>query len=868
MEKTEVTATHLVALRECKQSYTFRKMSLKDEYYDKRKVIYDVLKALAEGIDNMDSVTQKIRSMYLLEWYPLSLQHELEVQEVTTLINRMGNYLKNYISTGTLYPAGYITCDVNMNFKGVDIDTISSFFHFIVEREDCIEGIILKPGSPKESCRARKAENKPDNSIDIIAAYGALRKRFPDKNIRISLFYLKSKDKDKTEYEARHGENIISVDYTKESFPDLLTYAMNIPCSCDCDTCHFRQNCQAEKISQDTYEKPDAADSHVKEIKFSGVQLQAVNHMYGPLLIEAVPGSGKTTILVHRLLSLISKGVNPKNILMITFAKKAAEEISERVRAELRFSGHSMPEISTFNALGYAVLRKNPGMLPADIKLATDTDIKELIYKALKQCSDAGIRIQNVNYSALFGEWGLINSLYNWFVQIDTDAELFEKNNTSKDLDGIFEVYRCYKQLFKKEHYISFDDQIILANKLFENNPTVLSRYQETYQYIMVDEFQDINEEQFKFLSHLTKKRQNIVAVGDCDQLIYGFRGGSNFFSLHFKEYYPDAKIIFMQDNYRCTESIINAANSLIEKNSDRYNKRIIPHKKGSPVYLYKTFPESQIGLLVSNILTRYKVEDVAVLSRKNNTLSKFKKILDINIASEFLIEQPLFKALSDILTIRFKGIESDDNCLYRLLLNCGAAAGDITKSKGFSLYSSLTSRKKIPAIGSTNLLYRADDALWNAGCRIVTALNILDSQSLSAVTEACNVLFGISSHPVLDELANKAYERAVKHLDELFFYMQAMERYSDTTKIDITSQSLNLLTAHASKGKEFKCVIVYGAENFYADEEERRLLYVAMTRAKEDLIIIRRGPGKQQDMIDEFIHCCKVLSLKKEVQA
>jgi len=382
----------------------------------------------------------------------------------------------------------------------------------------------------------------------------------------------------------------------------------------------------------------------------------------------------------------------------------------------------------------------------------------------------------------------------------------------------------------------------------------------------MVDEFQDVNEAQFKMVKMLAGSKENVVCVGDSDQSIYSWRGGDPSFALNFKDYFPSAEIVFMVDNFRCTKSIADVANTLISNNTDRYNKNIAAHKDGMPVWFYdlKNNP-SDIGIIIGSLLKKFKPGEIAIISRKNNSLDKFGLCIDPtgNLTSkEFLIEDAVFLSIRDLLT--FMSDQLNDEALYRLLVRCGAGKNDFSKIKlkNCSLMDCLNN--------NTSLTYDTD--LGRAYEKILKALEYLknsddfyeDGVMESTLSRIINILFDFDFHPVIKILTDKAYERIIRTKSELLFYMNSLVNYGDSTEVSYkeTDEKFNLLTAHSSKGKEFPCVVIYGVDAFESTPEERRLLYVSMTRAKESLFIIKNMDS--ENMVEEFKTCCHEAFLRR----
>lgn len=866
-----LTVNELRYLNTCPELYAIKRIGMKSRTSEKRLIIRKCINALSAALsDETDYVSAVVNAVESIpkDFFIHSCEEDAMKMKLEAELLRVGGYLLEYIGGDSCKSSVKYDFSYGENYRDCQIDKVTGMADLVIERKEYIEAIYIRSGLPAESYIARSDANKPINSITINAIYNGIRTMYPGRGIKVSLFYLTSKKDDKkkdffADYELSKGSNIISVDYSPQDSGNL-SYALQVNRTCKCSECDQRTTCRLKTVRIEEELPSIERTEESKSYEYTDSQKKVIDHVNGAMYIEAVPGAGKTAVLTERCCALVNKGIKPDNILCVTFTNKAKDEL----KARLTKKGCVDVSIETFNSLGYNILRECSSMV-GDVRLAEDVDKKPLIEKALSDCYNEGIRVRGANYSALQGgEYCLVNMFYKKIENIETyGIDAYLENRAGKDdTENTLKVYEYYKQLLKVDNYIYYDEQISKAIELFENKPNILKMYQNRFKYIMVDEFQDVNEAQFKMVKMLAGSKENVVCVGDSDQSIYSWRGGDPSFALNFKDYFPSAEIVFMVDNFRCTKSIADVANTLISNNTDRYNKNIAAHKDGMPVWFYdlKNNP-SDIGIIIGSLLKKFKPGEIAIISRKNNSLDKFGLCIDPtgNLTSkEFLIEDAVFLSIRDLLT--FMSDQLNYEALYRLLVRCGAGKNDFSKIKlkNCSLMDCLNN--------NTSLTYDTD--LGRAYEKILKALEYLknsddfyeDGVMESTLSRIINILFDFDFHPVIKILTDKAYERIIRTKSELLFYMNSLVNYGDSTEVSYkeTDEKFNLLTAHSSKGKEFPCVVIYGVDAFESTPEERRLLYVSMTRAKESLFIIKNMDS--ENMVEEFKTCCHEAFLRR----
>ena len=584
-------------------------------------------------------------------------------------------------------------------------------------------------------------------------------------------------------------------------------------------------------------------------------QREAVEYINGPLLVLAGAGSGKTKVLTSRIAYLISKGIDPRNILAITFTNKAAAEMKERVIKLVGGDANSM-QISTFHSFGLKLIRYNNEYLGLDNNFAIfDTeDSLTAVKRVLKR-----LNIDSDKYSPKTFR-NKISSLKNDLIEPDQ-----YNRYAMTDFDKlVIPVYHEYEKELRENNAVDFDDLLILPIKLFKENKDILRKYQELYKFILIDEYQDTNEAQYIFTKMLAKKYQNICVVGDSDQAIYGFRGANFKNILNFEKDYPLCKTIVLKTNYRSTKNILNAANSLIKHNVERKEKNLESIKgDGEKVTYYRARSgKDEVSYITDKILELQKKEisldEIVILYRTNAQSRVFEdELLKKNIPYRIIGSVNFYarREIKDLMAyLKVISNPRDAISLLRCINTPKRGIGNRTiddlvhKSTelNISLFDAIDSGKALAfkniilelqeASNHLSLTELIDDVLVKSGLRD----ELLKENSVDAETRLEN----------LEEFKSisKAFEDKYG-LISLPDFLYEVSLISDNTEVTDSSNRVSLMTVHAVKGLEFDYVFLTGMEEGLFPhmislesnsevEEERRLCYVAITRAREKLYI------------------------------
>ena len=604
-------------------------------------------------------------------------------------------------------------------------------------------------------------------------------------------------------------------------------------------------------------------------------QREAVAQTEGPVLILAGAGSGKTRVLTHRIAYLMDeKGVNPWNILAITFTNKAAQEMRERVDKLVGFGSESI-WVSTFHSACVRILRRHIDNLGYDTNFTIyDTDDQKSLMKDV-------CRKMNID-TKIYKERSLLAQISHAKDELLTPDDMEMKAAGDYNMKKVASVYREYQAALRKNNALDFDDLIVKTVELFEKCGAVLEYYQERFKYIMVDEYQDTNTAQFKFISLLAQRYQNLCVVGDDDQSIYKFRGANIGNILGFEHVFPDARVIRLEQNYRSTRNILNAANQVIANNTERKAKTLwTENEEGSKVHFRQflnayeeaEYVAGEIGKLKRNGLGNYR--DCAIHYRTNAQSRIFEeKFIAANIPYKLVGGVNFYarKEIKDLLCY-LKTIDNarDDLAVQRIInvpkRGIGATTlgrvQDYADNMGISLYEALRVAEEVPSIGRS--LSKIDGfvtfiQMLKSKADVMTVEEILqeviDSTGYVAELEAEDTEESRARIENIDELISKtvAYQEAMEEQNQsatLSGFLEEVALVADIDTVDPDQDYVLLMTLHSAKGLEFPKVFMVGMEDgifpshmtiSYGDdgemEEERRLCYVGITRAMKDLTL------------------------------
>ncbi len=599
-------------------------------------------------------------------------------------------------------------------------------------------------------------------------------------------------------------------------------------------------------------------------------QRKAAETLDGPVLILAGAGSGKTRALTYRVANLIDHGVNPYSILALTFTNKAAKEMKERI---IQLVGDQAEDawISTFHSTCARILRRDIEKIgyTRNFVIYDDDDQKALLKEILKTLNidDKFIPVQEVKSK--------IGDAKNKLMDAD---EWFRQSSRDRRNQMIHDIMYTYQERLKALNALDFDDLLIKTLELLANHPPVLESYRNRFIYVMVDEYQDTNTAQYELIRLLTQKSRNLCVVGDDDQSIYGWRGADIRNILDFEKDYPDAVVIKLEQNYRSTANILDAANQVIAHNEGRKEKLLWTESgTGEKLHLYCGRDERDEAAWVADHIKKigqkgYGLGDVAVLYRTNAQSRVLEELfMKTGIAYKVFGGQKFYdrKEIKDILAyLRVIVNPSDDISLKRIINVPKRSIGDSTVIElsdyavrnGFPLYTALFD---IPETLGT----RPRKCVTDFGMMMMTLTAMKDTMPLEDF-----VKYVIEETGLQEQYAREDTDEARSRIENMQEFMGAIHEYAEmsddatlegylenvalVTDLDRSEEERNfvtMMTLHSAKGLEFPVVFMVGLEeNIFPSsrsineddrvEEERRLMYVGITRAKKILFISRAG--------------------------
>ncbi|EHI75332.1 ATP-dependent DNA helicase [Streptococcus criceti] len=604
-------------------------------------------------------------------------------------------------------------------------------------------------------------------------------------------------------------------------------------------------------------------------------QAEAVKTTQGPLLIMAGAGSGKTRVLTHRIAYLIDeKMVNPWNILAITFTNKAAREMRER--AMLLNPATEETLIATFHSMCVRILRRDADHIGYDRNFTiVDPGEQRTLMKRI---------IKNLNLdSKKWNERAILGTISNAKNDL-IDEIAYESQAGDMYTQIVAKCYKAYQEELRRSEAMDFDDLIMLTLRLFDSHPDVLAYYQQRYQYIHVDEYQDTNHAQYQLVKLLASRFKNICVVGDADQSIYGWRGADMQNILDFEKDYPEAAVVLLEENYRSTKKILQAANDVINHNRNRRPKKLwTQNADGEEITYYRANDERDEAVFVASTIDREvrdngrDFKDFAVLYRTNAQSRTIEEaLLKSNIPYTMVGGTKFYsrKEIRDVISYLNVIANTHDNISYERIINepkRGVGPGTLEKIRTFALGQNLSLLEASEQIMLSPIKGKAAQAVWDLANMLLTLRSDLDKYSLTELVEEVldntGYLEALQLQNTLESQARieniEEFLTVTKNfddnkedapedetgLDRLSRFLNDLALIADTDDGDAESAEVTLMTLHAAKGLEFPVVFLIGmeenvfplsraAEDQDELEEERRLAYVGITRAEEVLYL------------------------------
>lgn len=604
-------------------------------------------------------------------------------------------------------------------------------------------------------------------------------------------------------------------------------------------------------------------------------QAQAVQTTEGPLLIMAGAGSGKTRVLTHRIAYLIDeKFVNPWNILAITFTNKAAREMKERALALNPATKDTL--IATFHSMCVRILRREADHIGynRNFTIIDTGEQRTLMKRILKQLN---LDPKKWNERSILGT---ISNAKNDLL----DEKGYEAQAADMYSQIVARCYKAYQEELRRSEALDFDDLIMMTLRLFDSNPDVLAYYQQRYQYIHVDEYQDTNHAQYQLVKLLASRFKNICVVGDADQSIYGWRGADMQNILDFEKDYPDAKVVLLEENYRSTKKILQAANDVINNNRNRRPKKLwTQNADGEQLVYYRANDERDEAVFVASTISNMAQElgknfkDFAVLYRTNAQSRTIEEaLLKSNIPYTMVGGTKFYsrKEIRDLIAYLTIVANPADNISFERIVNepkRGVGPGTLDKLRQFAYESDQSLLEAASNLLMSPLKGKAAQSIMDLANIIGQLRQDLDQMSITDLAEALlektgyldslrlqNTLESQARIENIEEFlsvtknfdkSSASQEEDETGVDRLGRFLNDLALIADTDDSQTEAAEVTLMTLHAAKGLEFPVVFLIGMEEGVFPlsrasedpdelEEERRLAYVGITRAEEVLFM------------------------------
>jgi DNA helicase-2/ATP-dependent DNA helicase PcrA len=814
-------------------------------------------KAPVESI--MRQVSDYLASSYSEIDFPFSWQASQYAEDDT---KRFWRFLRR-ICNEKVVKANCATSFQTLGVLPDGSDSLEGFVHLILQDENGgYHAFIIHGGSCNRSMKGRSSETAASCDLHAMVAKYSLESEYP--GIVIHSVYLSHRNDlpgavlPDMEISTTSSSNMHTLDFQCYADAngewDMDFMAENIMRvvrdvtrkKVSCYECPYAGICKTPQLQLEVENLWEQEEEHVYSMpEFTEDQNQVVCHKDGPMLVCAGPGSGKTATLIGRIRHLVEVfKVVPQFLLIVTFTNEAAKELKNRCLSFL--DENNLPCISTLHAFAYRVLRENKKFFENPMPLLT----KDIQLGIIENIMSVMPEIPGFKYGKERGDSGLyatvLRKLNQFFTM--TEFEFFQKN---PEIGHSFvTLANQYQKIINANHYITFDEQITLTRKLFAEHPEVLSNYQKLYKYIMVDEYQDVNEDQVGMIYSLAE-HGNLVVVGDDDQNIYGFRGASSEYMLNFTQHYPGAKTVILHENFRSTKSLVDAAQTLIGKNQKRIPKDIRSgnNEVGKDPIVVQDMTAAAIDQLINELLEQgYRYDDIAILSTRNAPLEELHEELQAPsvLAKSYLRYDGLFLFAYSVLRLYRSEMRDDEAFLYYLSL--------------FGKRDSLYHRRDT----SGRTLYETYLGICMVTGPCPLEISILKDMctflsakpTITAFLTMCVYKIKWHQSNAMEILMEQVEKQKLANLEAFYHFAIGVVRYTDELRVEVQSESkVTLITCHDSKGKEYPVVIMRNDYKMDGNPEEvRRLVYVAMTRAKKQLFILHDASSKM-DFLKDIPH-------------
>ncbi len=838
---TGITCSQVSALIECEQKAQFELIGLNVKSPALLTALRSVLSVFVENMATLkqDELKQKLHTLIIDSIneecvnFPRVLQDTRERYCVLFdgFIDRAYAKYKEY---GQIETNVKFTYSFPGSFRGKAISGITDVIALLFKSKDKVLGVSLHIRKNPYSDRGRKITSTTHYSPNLLFKYLYL-KEHSEKQVNVEDWYLLP-DGNTVDPDLTHGKRIATYKYDDLSSSECFERLANEPLGAKrCENCPYSSLCKA--FSRRVREGRRVDDEKVSHVDFTPAQQEAINFGKGVCEVIAIAGSGKTKAIVQRTLRLIKAGVDPKRILLFAFTKKAAGEMSSRIGQE------SGTVVTTEHAFAFDLIQSNAVYFGKNFRMAEVGDREEVIRQVLNKVP----LIPDLNYEVdgIYSACAMADKYFTFYSENGEDDFRNHYSRFSKQkLDALCELCLNVKNELSARGFMSYDDMIPFVVQAFRRNPNFLSMIAARYDYIMVDEFQDTSQDQYELITLLAHHIGNLMVVGDDDQSIYGFRGGDSGFFNTLRTEFPETRIIKFDNNFRSSSEICDTASKIVEDIDGRIEKNITGRGSGGnlPIY-YKNSDPRLLLMSIQKLLKTRRASDICVLTRNNAEAKEVHEILESadirsTVPKDFLKDDAVFNIIYDLLNYY---LNDDDFSLYRLLYFLGIInfPRKVNHNETYSF--------NLMSLGISNPII--DRALE----KIDAAIEAIDADgNLSFTLSKIGKAIGLpQKHPVYNALVDLCVQKDAASLFgpcSLFSVMSDIIKYKDEQRVgyEPTPGEIQIFTAHDAKGLQFDAVCIWRTEMFDYDKEDRNLMYVASTRAK-NLLIYMEGPESEK---------------------
>lgn len=780
---------------------------------------------------------------YLLEEYkkadfPLIWQSEVLSKDDTMKVKRVLDYLKQFSPVSCME---HVAVNVSRALPDGSCVLEETIPLVVRDANGCYCAILLHAGKCVHGLRGRSIATRGDMQLAPMVAKLGLESKYP--GIRIVEIFCTHRDDlpgatgESLEVSDKASTNVLSLSYDTKTLREDLERVLSAPSAKECNSCAHEAICKAAVLTIRSETSDSVGDSFegnetetgYKLPEFTEDQRRVVFHKDGALRVCAGPGSGKTATLVGRVRYLVEEcGVPPQFILLLTFTNKARDEILARCRGFL--PEHELPTVKTINGLAFSILREQEGE-ECTLKVLTDEEQLRIVRAILGVWPEP---IKGMKTDMLYGDTGLYATVLRRIKEFNTVGieEYFAKYGECEDIEQLAEMYNA---VIEAGNYLTFDDQVTMCNWILEDQE-VLSIYQHIYKYIMVDEFQDVNAEQWAMISAIAKGHGNIVVVGDDDQNLYAFRGADvGIFLNQFGESFPSQTVV-LRKNFRGTKELVDSSRAVIEKAGERVSKELCGEGSGLKPQVVKSTDAEKINKVIFSLLeSGYKCGDIAVLAWKNKTLDELKGRLSVPcvLAKNYLRYDSFF-------------------LLTRAVLNLSYNLAD---NASFMQFAALFGKSHLLSAGGSLYEGAAANGLFQEEMRLLHGMLELWNAQVSVEDFLLALCQYVEPGGSLDALAERVNQGCITSLAALRTLLNEIYDFEEKSRIDIddSDDKVTLVTCHDAKGKEWPVVLLVNDFNSVSDEA-RRMFYVAVTRPKKILYLFE-NEGYKASFLADYPH-------------